>query len=249
VMRTSLWPGLLSAAQYNVSRQQDRVQLFETGLCYQMIDQQLIQRPTIGGLICGTAFPEQWGIPSRPVDFFDIKSTVEGLFALTGCEEQYEFVRGEHSALHPGQSSEIKFGDKSVGWLGALHPAIAKTLELKHCYLFEMDLTILEARILPQFSSLSKFPSIRRDIAFTVKETVTAAQLQLAIHEAGGEWLNNVHIFDVYQGKGIPEGEKSLAIGLVWQHPSRTLVESEINSAMETVIGTLQQKFAVILRL
>lgn len=250
VMRTSLWPSLVSVLIYNLNRQMSRLRLFETGLRFIQNDNELKQEAVIAGLIAGNVFPEQWGVPSRSVDFYDIKNDVFSLLNLTGKIEAYSFVAQTHPALHPGQSCAIYFNDEHlIGFFGALHPAIKKMLGLTDpVFLFECLLNTITDVELPRFKAVSKFPTIRRDIAFIVDQEIQAQQLQNAIISSAGELLVSLQLFDVYQGKGIATGKKSVALGLIFQCVDRTLKESEINELVERIISSLKKLFNVSLR-
>ena len=169
VMRTTLWCGLLKAALYNTNRQQSRVRLLETGLRFIKKDGETYQQKMLAGLVLGDAYSEQWAEKARKVDFFDIKADVQAIFALTGCEVQ--FLSAQHSALHPGQTAEILSLDgKQIGWLGMLHPNLEKQLGFDtQVFLFELDQNLLLNKRIPVFKSLSKFPSVRRDLALIVQ--------------------------------------------------------------------------------
>ncbi len=249
VMRTSLWPGLLDTVTYNQNRQQGRVRLFETGLRFIPDKNGLKQERVIAGVICGDLLPEQWATSRRPVDFFDLKGDLQTLFALSGFGEAFSFIKESHPALHPGQTSAILYAGQVVGYAGALHPALLQQLDLAGpVYLFEVLLQPLTQKVLPEFKAISKFPAIRRDISFVVKQTFTVKQILEVVFQSAGEWLNNLFLFDVYQGKGVEEGFRSLALGLLWQHPSRTLVDDEVNELMTKVITALKENFAITLR-
>lgn len=249
VMRTNLWPGLLTALLYNVNRQQARVRLFETGLRYIADKNAIQQQPMLAGVVTGSIYPEQWGLKSRATDFFDIKGDLQALFALTGQLNDFTFSESHHAALHPGQSSQILRNGKAIGHAGALNPTIQHALDITEpVFLFELALDALTGAILPAFESLSKFPSIRRDIAFIVVEKVSAQQILTLVHDTAGELLKNLQLFDVYQGVGIEAGHKSVALGLILQHPTRTLIDDEVNEVVSRVITALQREFNVILR-
>lgn len=248
-MRTSLWPGLLSAVLYNRNRQQPRVRLFETGLRYVQQSAGLAQQMMLGGVAIGGAYPEQWGLAKRAIDFFDVKGDVETLFAMTGRTAEFNFLPATHSALHPGQTSQVLYQNKVIGYLGAIHPAIEEALELgETAYLFEFILEELQHGWVPRFASLSKFPSIRRDIAFVVDHATPVQEIQNAIKKVAGELLRDVVLFDVYQGQPIGIGKKSLALGLILQHATRTLVEDEVNEVIDKVVSTLKELFLVTIR-
>ncbi len=250
VMRTSLWPGLISAVRHNLNRQHPRVRLFEVGMRFRGELETLEQDKVIGGIATGARLPEQWGAASNEgVDFFDVKGDVEALLALTGDAASFRFVAETHPALHPGQSARIYRGDKAVGWLGAVHPALEQKLELNgRTFVFELTLAdVLEARV-PAFAPLSKFPSIRRDIAVVVDENVPAASVLATARDAAGELLRDALVFDVYRGKGIESGRKSLAIGLILQEPSRTLTDEDVDAVMSRVVDRLRGELGANLR-
>jgi phenylalanyl-tRNA synthetase beta chain len=249
VMRTSLWPGLIKALLHNLNRQHDRVRLFEVGLRFRGELGSLDQRPVIAGAACGTANPEQWGEPSRRMDFFDAKGDVEALLELSGASREFRFVVETHPALHPGQSARIYRGDQAVGWLGAVHPAAQRELELSGpTFVFELDLEAVQTAVVPAFEELSRFPSIRRDLAIIVDESTTADAVKKAIRDSAGELLREVVLFDVYRGKGIPDGRKSLAMGLILQDSSRTLTDEDVEESVARVVGRLQQDLDAGLR-
>ena len=235
VMRTTLWCGLLKAALYNTNRQHNRVRLFESGLCFNKIDGETQQQKMLAGLVLGDAYSEQWGEKSRKVDFFDIKADLQALFSLTGCEVQY--VSAQQSALHPGQTAEIIASDgKKIGWLGMLHPNLEKQLGFDTpVFLFELDQNLVLNKQIPVFKVLSKYPSVRRDLALIVKEDVSASEIINCIKSSAETALQEVIIFDVYRGKGVEEGSKSIALSLIMQDDTQTLTESEI----EAIVGRL----------
>lgn len=248
VMRVSLWPGLIQAVLYNQHRQQGRIRFFETGLRF-VPSQNLLQERVIAGIVTGEVYPEQWSIPKRKLDFFDVKGDVESLLQLTGHGAEFQFMAAEHSALHPKQSAKVVFGNTEVGYVGALHPSIVHALELKGpVFLFELVLTAIESGAVPAFQGLSKFPSIRRDIAIVVDDNILAESIRDTVVKAAGNLLNTAHIFDVYQGEGVPSGKKSIAIGLVLRHPMRTLVDNEVNAVVNEVVSILAEKFNATMR-
>ncbi len=249
VMRTSLWPGLINTLLYNQNRQLARVRIFETGLRFIVKNESLHQENVLSGLVCGTIFPEQWGIPKRDADFFDVKGDVESILKLTFDSDSFAFKVGHHPALHPKQTADIYRHGEYLGTLGVLHPAIAQKLGITDkVVLFEILLDTIETAKLPHFKEVSKFPDIRRDMAILVDQTVPASLIQDTISDVAGEWLQDVHVFDVYQGKGIKEGHKSIALSLTLQHSSRTLVDEEVAALIERIIVTLKEKFAAELR-
>ncbi|MGH1463070.1 MAG: phenylalanine--tRNA ligase subunit beta [Neptuniibacter sp.] len=250
IMRTSIWPGLVKALQYNQNRQQSRVRLFESGQRFLPTEKgEMIQENVIAGLISGGRDPEGWNAGKDPVDFFDIKGDLEKLLALGGASEQFGFEADRHVALHPGQTAAIKRDGATIGYIGALHPNLVKELGLNgSVYLFEINQAALCQGQVSKYTEISKFPESRRDLALIVDEQVAFDSLRQTAEKQAGEFIKNVTLFDVYQGQGIEKGRKSLALGLTWQHPSRTLNDEEINSATDAVISALASEFSASLR-
>lgn len=249
IMRSSLWPGLLKAVSYNQKRQHDQIRFFETGLRFIPGDDGLTQTPVVAGAISGRRFDENWEADNQVVDFFDLKGDLEAVFELTASSSQFTFVAAQRDGLHPGQTAEIFRNGKSVGFVGKIHPQTQKAFDIDEpVYLFELELKRLSQRKLPKFAPLSKFPSIRRDVAILVKENVTSTQIIDLIGQTAKTWLNNVLIFDIYRGKGIEEGYKSIAIGIVLQRNDRTFKDAEISKTMDRVIDTLTKKLGAVLR-
>lgn len=244
VMRTSLWPGLVQALQHNLKRQQSRAKLFETGLSFHSLEKQV---PMLAGLMYGDRLPEGWSAKSEAMDFYDMKGVVEGLLDITS--QSFRFVAAQHSALHPGQCAAIELNGEIVGYLGALHPQIQQELGINQSvYLFEIEQAALSEARLPAFNPLSKFPEVRRDLALLVARETTADALLAGVRAAAGEELIDLKVFDVYTGKGIDAERKSVALGLTYQHPSRTLTEEEINSSVDAVVKRLEEELGASLR-
>lgn len=249
VMRTSLWPGLAKALQYNQHRQQSRVRLFETGQRFLPKADELVQENVVAGILAGNRDAEGWTAGKDKLDFFDAKGDLESLLALGGCAGQFSFVADRHVALHPGQTARIERNGETVGYIGALHPSLVKKLDLNGpVYLFEVSLSAVTGGRLPRFSSLSKFPESRRDLAVVADQATAFDDIRQVVEAEAGEFLKQVTLFDVYQGQGIEPGRKSLALGLTWQHPSRTLNEEEINSAVSAVVSALRERCGATLR-
>ncbi len=249
VMRTSLWPGLIKAVQHNRNRQVHRIRLFEAGLRFRGKLSGLSQTATLAGVITGTALPEQWGADNRPADFFDLKGDLEAVLALGGHPERYAFVAAEHPALHPGQSARIELDGKAVGWVGALHPALYEALELDSpVLLFEIDLDAVQSARVPGFHRLSRYPSIRRDLAVVVDDAISHREVRDCVHAAAGDLLTDLVLFDVYRGKGVEASARSLGIGLILQDFSRTLTDSDIEELISRVVERLRQDLGAQLR-
>jgi phenylalanyl-tRNA synthetase beta chain len=248
VMRTTLWCGLLKAALHNTNRQHNRVRFFETGLRFVNKDGSTQQQKMLSGLALGSAYAEQWGVVSRKVDFFDVKADVQALFSLTCAEMQ--FVPAKHPALHPGQSAEIlsQQGDK-IGWLGMLHPTLEKQLGFDtQVFLFELDQDLLLDKQIPKFKPLSKYPSVSRDFALIVKEEIAVSEIISCIKNSAEPTLQEIVIFDIYRGKGVEEGSKSVALSLIIQSFSQTLTDSEIDAIFSRLLATLTTKLNAKLR-
>ncbi|MDD5460750.1 MAG: phenylalanine--tRNA ligase subunit beta [Methylococcales bacterium] len=248
VMRTTLWCGLLKAALYNTNRQQNRVRLFETGLRFIKNDGQVHQQKMLAGLALGGAYNEQWDISARKVDFFDIKSDVQAIIALSGHEVQ--FLPAQQSALHPGQTAEILASNgEKIGWLGMLHPNIEKQLGFDtQVFLFEVDQNLIFNKRIPLFKSLSKYPSVRRDLALIVKEDIAVIEIINCIKGSADSVLKDVIVFDIYRGKGIDEDSKSVALGLIMQDDAQTLTDSEIDVIVSKTLDILIDKIHAKLR-
>ncbi len=248
VMRTTLWCGLLQAALKNINHQQSRVRLFESGLTFIREQGELKQQPKLAGLVLGTVRPEQWAEKSRDVDFFDVKADVECICALTRAS--VNFVAAKQPALHPGQAAELITPEgTAVGCLGMLHPTLEKKLGFEQrVFLFELDLTWLEKRRVPVFSSLSKFPSVKRDLALIVDEKINVAEIVRCITEIQDPLIQDIVIFDVYRGKGVADGQKSVALSLILQDSLQTLTDVKIDAIVNNVLDILSDNLNTKLR-
>jgi phenylalanyl-tRNA synthetase beta chain len=248
-MRTSLWPGLIKAVQYNLNRQKARLRFFEHGLRFYFHDNEMKQEIMLSGIMTGTRLPEHWGGKGEAVDFYDIKHDVEVLLRLAGHRDEPVFAAAEHPALHPGQAAQIQRGEEVLGWLGKIHPALAHSYDLDvNTCLFELRFAAIRQGTLAQFQPISRYPSIRRDLAIVVDTGVSAADLRHVVADAAGALLQELVFFDVYQGKGVESGRKSIAFGLILQDYSRTLTEQEIESVVARVTGRLDEEFGATLR-
>jgi phenylalanyl-tRNA synthetase beta chain len=249
VMRTSLLPGLVESLKYNLNRQQARVLLFECGVNYIKQGNDIKEESVIAGVASGSVMAEQWGAEKRAFDYFDMKADVEDLLAMSGSLNDVSFEVAENPVFHPGQSAKISRNGAEIGWIGALHPMLAREVGLSGVvFAFEMRLDALQAGELPRFSEVSRYPSIRRDIAIIVDETLAAEKVCKTIREAAGDKLQNLELFDVYSGKGIDSGRKSLALGLTLQTTSRTLTDVDVETVMDAVLTTLKTEFGATLR-
>jgi len=249
VMRSSVWPGLLVAAGANLSRQQERVRLFEIGKTFHGSLAAPVEVLRVSAVVTGDVLDKQWGNRAQPVDFFDIKSDVEAVLRMTGAIGEFGFESGEHRLLQPGQTAVVRRNGADVGIVGKLHPAMQKRFGMdKPVYLFELDAEQCFAAEIPTATTVSKYPVIRRDIAVVVADSVTARDLLRAAESAAPQLVRDVRIFDVYKGPGIEAGLKSVALGLILQETSRTLTDEDADSVTSAVIGKLQQDFGAELR-
>ena len=249
VMRSTLWPGMLGALAANASRQQDRVRLFEIGKSFHGVLGKHDEVVRIAGACSGSVSPEQWGGKSQSVDFFDIKSDVTALLQLTGDVSTVKFLPTEHAALQPGQAASIVRDGQQIGVVGKLHPKHSKAFELKRdVFLFELDAAAALASAAPKAAAVSKFPSIRRDIAVIVDDKITSDELIEAVESSAPDLISTVRIFDIYKGPGIEAGLKSVALGLILQETSRTLTDVDADAAMTAAVRKLEEKFAAELR-
>jgi phenylalanyl-tRNA synthetase beta chain len=248
VMRTTPWAGLLGVLAYNQARQQERVRIFESGLKFTKKDNEIKQENALAGVVCGAASAEQWGIAARAVDFFDLKGDVEAVLARGGAPA-VEFRAAEHPALHPGQCAEVVRGDRVVGRLGLLHPDLEKQLDLVGpVHLFELSIEGLGEGALPAFSPLSKFPSIRRDLAIVVDRALPFARVRDCVRRAAPAIVKEIRLFDVYTGERIDSGLKSLALGLILQDSSDTLIDQRVDAAMAAILQALASELNARLR-
>lgn len=251
-MRVSLFPGLVQAVVYNQNRQQPRVRLFEQGLRFikdASAENGIRQEPMLAGIITGNQSDEHWDAKARAVDFFDLKGDLEAVLELTGEGATFSFERAEHSALHPGQCAAILRNGVVIGHMGVIHPSLEKTLGLKsRAVLFEIELDKLTPAKVPAATEVSKFPANRRDIAVVVDRQILAGGVLSVIKKVGGNQVVGINLFDVYQGAGMADDKKSLAISLVLQDTQRTLEEKEIAETVERVVKALSDELNASLR-
>ncbi len=248
VMRTRLLPGLVQALQHNLKRQQNRIRLFESGLCFVPEENELRQRPHIAAVITGNQLEEGLYAGTDKVDFFDIKGSLESLLRLSG-EENYRFETTSNPILHPGQSADIVLNHHNIGFLGALHPLVLDNLHINQpVFVFEIDLKSILRAPLPVFNEMSKYPSIRRDISLSVDTETSVQALIDSIHSLKSEILREVFVFDVYTGKEVRNYRKSVALGLILQDFSRTLVDEDVEKLEQKVLAQLKNHYNAVLR-
>ena len=250
VMRSTLLSSLIPCVQYNVNRQQNRVRFFELGLRFDYQNASSIhdlkQITTLALIAVGAKYAESWHAKPQPMDFFDFKGDIEEI--LAAGRVQVEYVRSERTWLHPGQSAEILVDGQSIGYLGRLHPSLEDELDLSTTWVAELDQTAVLQTYVYNFTELSRFPSVRRDIALLISDKINVSEIQQLIEKTGGALLDSTWLFDVYTGKGVEQGKRSLAFALLWQHPTRTLEDAEIKSGMDNILQVLENTYQATLR-
>ena len=248
VMRTALLPGLMETLGRNLRRQQERVRLFETGTVFEQ-NGSLTESLHVAAVARGSFVPEQWGHASRTIDFFDLKGDMELVLALRGGKDEVEFRNAALPWLHPGQSAEVFIAGARVGWAGSVHPSILKQMEIKGPVMaFELDFNALSKREIPYAKEISRFPSIRRDLAFRVPEKISYDEIRRNVIDLSGDLLTNLLLFDLYSGHNVEKGYKSLAIGLILQNVSCTLTDEVVDSLIRNVVQGLEQRLDAQLR-
>ena len=244
VMRSGLWGGLIDTLVYNLNRKQERVRLFEIGAAYAAGATGFDETMRISALAYGDAAPEQWAEPAREVDFFDVKAEVDLL-----TDGRAEYRPEAHPALHPGQSARVLLDGRAIGWLGKLHPKWQQHYDLpRGAVLFELDVEPLLTRALPQYTEVPKFPPVRRDLAVLVDENVAAEALLDSMRSSGISLVEAVELFDVYRGKGVPEGKKSLAFLVLMQDTQKTLTDREADEVVTKLLDIIVRQHGAELR-
>jgi len=252
VMRTALLPGLMDTVSRNLRRQQDSARFFETGTVFTQQDS-LTESFHVAVVACGNVVPEQWGSESRKTDFFDLKGDLEAMLLLRGqhsdLKGEVEFRNTELAWLHPGQATMVSIDGIDIGWAGSVHPSILKALEIKDPVLaFELDIDLLSKREIPSTNEISRFPSIRRDLAFLVPEKINFAEIRRNVIDLSGNLLINLVLFDLYSGENVEKGYKSFAIGLILQNVSCTLTDEVVDSLVQNVVQGLEKRLDAQLR-
>jgi phenylalanyl-tRNA synthetase beta chain len=245
VMRSSLIPGLVDALAFNVRHKQSRVRVFEIGRCFRKAGDDYAQPVRVGGAAYGDALPEQWGAPARRVDFYDVKGDLEAIFA----PREPRFEAAEHPALHPGKSAKLIVGTQTIGWLGELHPRWQQKYDLPAApVLFELEYDALAAGEVPAYAETPKFPPVRRDMAALFDEAVPYQAVIDELKARAADIVTDVRLFDVYRGKDLEKGKKSLAFRVLLQDTRKTLTDAEVESAVSQLRDVLRQRFDAKLR-
>jgi phenylalanyl-tRNA synthetase beta chain len=248
-MRVSLWTGLIQAARENVRRQQPRVRLFEIGKKFNVRDGILTETETLAGIASGGRWPEQWGSAREPVDFYDVKADLSELLALTDNADAMRFVADSLDCLRPGRAARILRDTVPVGWLGEVHPQLIKAIGLPvNTFLFELEIELAFSSKIPKFKGISKFPTIRRDLAIVVDDGIPLAVLQENVTVSASGLLSELRVFDVYRGPGVETGRKSIALGLILQDSSRTLTDVDADAVVAAVVSRLRDELSATIR-
>lgn len=247
VMRPTLWPGLLEVLRHNKNRQKTRGLYFEIGDRFEQMNEKMMDTPALAGLGFGSIYPEQWGFPSRKIDFFDIKGHIQNLF---DDPDALVWEKEEHPALHPGQSARITCAGRHAGWVGRIHPLLAKEIDLAddEIYLFELNLELVLEKTARFYQPFSKYPAIRRDLSLLLADSIPVADVLSYIKSLKYGTLRNVFVFDKYQGQGIPDGFQSLALGFLWQDMEKSLKDIDIDDMMNMLTRRLEEKFGLTIR-
>jgi len=250
VMRSTLIGGLVATLANNLKRKQSRVRIFETGRSFH---KDAAAQPVAGyrqpwklaGLAAGDALPEQWGSAARKVDFFDVKGDLEALLQPFAAR----FEKAAHPALHPGRAARLLLDGKEIGVVGELHPEWVQKYDLPSPpVVFELDLEPLLAGRLPQYAELSRFPAVVRDLAVVVDKGMALQSLLDGLKAQRPPLVQDIQLFDVYTGKGVDEGKKSLAFRIVMQDTQKTLQDAEVDVALQQLVALLEHQFAAKLR-
>jgi len=245
-MRSSMIGSLVDCLKLNLSRQQERVRIFESAHCYSRNPRGgYAEQRVLAGLVYGGAMAEQWGGPKRPADFYDVKSDVETLAGPSGAR----FEPAEHPALHPGRLARVILGGYDAGWLGELHPRLLQKYDLPYApMVFELNLDALITRSAVRYQEFSRQPLIRRDISVEVDEKTTAQAMLDALKTHASGIVSEVALFDVYRGKGIDSDKKSVAFKVLLQDTHKTLTDAEAETAIQRLLKVLQEQFQAKLR-
>ena len=247
VMRTNLLGSLALVVQRNLSHKIDRIRIFETSLCFERDDAgEINQINRIGGMVTGGVAPEQWGATDRAVDFFDVKGDLEQILNI----KDMKFSVGEHESFHPGKVASILVGGTYVGTIGELHPELSQKYDLGSSVVaFELNLDALPDSDIPVYSAYSKLPGVRRDLAVEIDADTQVGAIVSDIDAENIQYLKEVTLFDVYSGKGVAEGKKSVALGIMFQDEQKTLTDEEVEKSVSLVLKLLKQRFNAVQRI
>lgn len=240
VMRTTLAAGLIAAIDYNQKRQQKRVRIFESGLTFKGDLSDVKQEAYLGGAVVGDLYPEQWGVKSSKVDFFDVKNDIESLLLLSAESQDVSFVAKSFDMLHPGQSAEILVHGQPVGYMGKIHPKVAKELDVSSdIYLFELNLALIQGVVPTVFKPLSKFPQSRRDLTLVVPEDMTVDGVVSIMSESRSVLLQSIQLFDIYSLRKEDKVDRTYSFSLIFQNDNENIKDEEIDTILKNILDKL----------
>jgi len=240
VMRSQMFGSLMECLLQNLNRGQERVRIFELGRCYLRDGLGYRQPLRLAGLAYGDAAPEQWGLPARFADIYDVKGDLSALLSW----RVVTYVVGPHPAFHPGKSAEMRVGGQQLGWLGELHPKWMQKYELpRPTVMFEIDLDLIRESTVPKYQEYSRLPVVTRDLAIVLPETVGAGDLMGDLMDHRPVIVRDIVLFDLYRGKGIEVGKKSLAFRVLLQDTQKTLTDAEVDAAVQELLERVRRKF------
>ncbi|WP_107995109.1 phenylalanine--tRNA ligase subunit beta [Trichococcus paludicola] len=252
-LRMNLLSTLLDNAAYNVARKNTDIQFYEIGrVFFPSADRVLpIEAERLAGVMTGMAYQKDWQMAAESVNFYHAKGVLDGYFETMGLNDQIRFEAAKDLKwMHPGRTAAVYLGDTYIGYVGQVHPATANAYDLKETYAFEIDFEAIIAapkEVITQ-QPIPRFPGVTRDVALLVDETVTHQQIVKTIKENGGKFLKDVHLFDIYQGKGIEDGKKSVAYSMAFLNPEATLVDEDINKAFTKLVAALETECGAAIR-
>jgi len=253
VMRTTLVPSLLQVVAVNMAKQVKNVEIFEAGAVYLPESLPLTklpyEQPTLAAVVTGKTSKTIWG-SQEEVDFFYLKGVLENLFANLGIAD-YAFTAGQCSYLHPGKTAVVSVQGEKVGLMGEVHPDALENYQISQkIYLFEIKLDKIMDKInlVHKYQQLPKYPAINRDLALVLKEEIPAQAVEEIIRAAGKTLIEEISLFDIYQGTQVAPGHKSLAYSIIYRSTEKTLTDEEINPIQEEIIKNLAEKLGAVLR-
>jgi len=247
VMRTSLLSGLLNTLSYNINQGSENIKIFEIGAVFKKENNNKInQKEVVGGLISGIEGKGNWSGLNKTMDFFDLKGNLETVLPELS---KFTFKSGQVSYLHPGKTALLYKGKTLVGCLGTVNPKLLDKFDIdSEVNFFEFSVNEVSDKKSLKFKKFSRFPLAQRDLSFVVDEGMTSSSIIDAIISKAGNDLKEINLFDVYEGKGISKGQKSLTYSLKWQAKNKTLTDDEIDKIIGRIVSFLSKKFNAKLR-
>ena len=247
VMRTSLLPSLLETLSYNINQGSENIKIFEIGSVFRKNNSNKVdEREMVGGLISGVEGKDNWSGSNKAMDFFDLKGNIE---TVLPDSSKFTFKKGQISYLHPGKTAFLYKAQRLVGYIGTVNPRLLDKFDIKNeVSFFEIDTEEISSNRSLKFKKFSRYPLAQRDLSFVVNEDTASSTITSAIASKAGSDLKAANLFDVYVGKGIAKGKKSLTYSLSWQSKNRTLTDDEVDKIMEKIVSFLSKKFNAKLR-